>query len=1092
MSRLLLIANLLFASLGAWAQVTTSSLSGIVTDTNGEPLPGATIVATHTPSGTNYGTVAQSSGKYTVPGMRVGGPYTVKVTFIGYKEQTFDNIYLSLGVAANVNAKLEDVSTELSEVIVSSDRNDIFSSDRTGAASNVNNRTIQSVPTISRGLRDFTKLSPLANTSGNGTSFAGTSNRYNQFSVDGLVSNDVFGLSSSGTNGGQTGIEPISLDAIEEFTINIAPYDVRQSGFTGGGINAVTRSGSNTFQGSAYYFGNNQNLVGKNNPNTSTEVKYQEYTDYQAGFRLGGPIVKNKLFFFINGEITRQKTPLAFEPGTPESNITLDEVNRTIATLRSIAPDYDPGNYLTINDEINSDKFIAKLDWNINSKHKLTLRHSYTYGENIDNSRTTNQLRFYNNGVYFPSTTNSSGLELNSIFGSRYGNRLLIGYTSVKDDREPLGSPFPYTLINLGAPTGRTIIFGSENSSVANELNQDIFTLDDDFTIYSGKHTITIGTHNEFYKFYNLFVQNIFGNYAFQTLEDFESQATATPVAPTFYQIGYSFADDGSFQTGGAAKFNAYQLGLYVQDEFQVTDNLKLTGGLRLDLPIFPDKPMANDQFNQTYGEEGRTGVVPDTRVLWSPRIGFNFDVNGDRTTQIRGGTGLFTGRVPFVWVSNQFSNNGALNGTYSTGSSASSANPLTNGIMYSTDPFSQPTAEDVGATPGRGAINVIAPDFKFPQVFRSNIAVDQRLPWGLVATVEALFSKTYNNVNFTNLNRVEQSGFTFAGPDTRPRYTTTSTNPTSGGYNGAGRVDGGYDEIIKIENTNKGYTYNFMVQVVKELSHGFTGSLAYSYGDSKDLNSGTSSVAYSNWRFVNNVSGLNALNQTRSNYSPGSRIVGLVSYRKEYLNSRMATQVSLFYNGQSGQAISYRYNGDLNYDGTSNDLIYVPASQSEINLVSYTVGTGANAVTVTPAEQWASLDAFIEGDDYLKKRRGQYAERNGSRMPFQHQFDFRILQEFAIKAGNTTNKLQFSFDIMNVGNMINKDWGKSYILANQEFALINYLGLTDADPGAGVDYSSNTPRYTYNPALTNGNPWSASDLFSRWRAQFGIRYIFN
>ncbi len=764
-----------------------------------------------------------------------------------------------------------------------------------------------------------------------------------------------------------------------------------------------------------------------------------------------------------------------------------------MATLQSIAPEYDPGSALTIDDETNSNKFLAKIDWNISQKHKLTLRHSYTYGENFDNSRSAVQLRFYNNGVYFPSTTNSTGLELNSIFGTNAANRLLIGYTTVRDDREPLGNPFPYTLINLAdAPTGRTIVFGGENSSVANQLDQDNITITDDYTLFKGKHTITIGTHNEFYKFYNLFVQNIYGNYAFKSLADFESQATATPVAPTFYQIGYSFAEDGPAQTGGSAKFNAYQLGLYAQDEFQVSDKLKLTGGVRIDVPIFPDKPEGNDAFNDAYGENGKTGVVPDTRILWSPRIGFNWDVTGDRSIQVRGGAGLFTGRVPFVWVSNQFTNNGVLNGTYSTGSSASSANPLTNGITYSTEAFDQPTAEDVGATPGRGAINVIVPDFKFPQVFRTNLAVDKQLPWGLSATVEAIFSKTYNNINFVNLNRVEQTDFTFAGADNRPRYTTASTSATASGYNSAARVDPAYDEIIKIENTNKGYTYNVVVQLAKQFDRGFSGSLAYSYGESKDLNSGTSSVAYSNWRFNNNVYGLNNLEETRSNYSPGSRIVGLVSYRKEYLGGIMATQVSLFYNGQSGQPISYRYNGDLNYDGTANDLIYVPNSQSEINLVSYTVGTGADQITVTPDEQWASLNSYIEGDDYLKERRGQYAERNGSRMPFQHQFDFRILQEFAVKAGKSTNKIQLSFDIINVGNLINKDWGKQYTLLNQEFAFINYLGLTDADPSGGVNFSSNTPRFTYNPALTNGDPWAAHDLFARWRAQFGIRYIFN
>jgi hypothetical protein len=532
------------------------------------------------------------------------------------------------------------------------------------------------------------------------------------------------------------------------------------------------------------------------------------------------------------------------------------------------------------------------------------------------------------------------------------------------------------------------------------------------------------------------------------------------------------------------------QLGFYGQDDFQVTDKLKLTGGLRIDIPIFTDTPLGNDAFNATYGEYGKTGEVPDTKIMWSPRVGFNYDVKGDKSLQLRGGVGLFTGRVPFVWVSNQFSNNGVLNGTYSTGNSASSANPLTNGITYSVDPFDQPTAEDVGATPGR-CYQRYRPDFKFPQVFRANLAVDKQLPWwGLVATVEAIFSKTYNNVNFFNVNRQEQAGFSFAGPDSRPRYTTTSTNPLSSGYNGAARIDPAYDEIIKIENTNKGHAYNFVVQLTKPLTRGFSGSLAYSYGDSKDLNSGTSSVAYSNWRFVNNVNGLNNLSESRSNYSAGSRVVALASYRKEYFSGHMATQVSLFYNGQSGQAISYRYNGDLNYDGTSNDLIYVPAAQSEINLYP-TRWNGCGSVTVT-CSQWDALNSFIEQDDYLKERRGQYVERNGSRMPFQHQVDLRVIQEFAVKAGSSVNKIQISFDIMNVGNMLNNDWGKQYTLANQEFAFINYLGLTDTDPTSAVDYSSNTPRFTFNPALTNGKVWAASDLLSRWRAQFGIRYIFN
>jgi uncharacterized protein (UPF0333 family) len=1090
---LLLTFFVLTASMGAFAQgVTTASISGVVTNQKGETLPGATIVAVHQPTNAEYGTISREDGRFTIPNARVGGPYKLSISFVGYDTQEKNDVYLSLGNTTSINIQMAETGTNLQEVVVSASRGDVFNADRTGAATNVNNRTIQSVPTISRGLRDFTKLSPMASTMGNGTSFAGANNRYNQFAIDGLVNNDVFGLSSSGTNGGQSGIEPISLDAIEEFQINIAPYDVRQGGFTGGGINAVTRSGTNTFQGSAYYFGTNEGLVGGTSPNSGQKVDYPEFKDYQAGFRLGGPIIKNKLFFFVNGEIGRQSQPLAFVPGSSESLLSEAEVNSVVNVLNNIAPNYDPGSYTSIADETNSDKILAKLDWNISKNHKLTLRHSYTYGENIDNSRTNSQLRFYNNGVYFPSTTNSTGIELNSIFGTK-SNRLLLGYTTVKDDREPLGSPFPSTTINLTNPT-RSIVFGGESSSVANQLDQNIFTLTDDFTLFKGKHTITIGTHNEFYKFYNLFVQRIYGDYLFRSLADFETLGDNNPlndVNPVQFRYGYSFEEDGISQSKGAAEFNAFQIGLYVQDEFQVSDKFKLTYGIRFDVPIFPDTPKSNQLFNDTYGSIGKTGEVPKTRVMYSPRVGFNLDVMGDKSLQLRGGVGLFTGRVPFVWVSNQFTNNGELNGSVLLGSS--SGNPLA-GTPYITDPANQASNIPTNAVIGRGAINVIDEDFKFPQVFRTNLAVDKQLPWGLIGTIEAIYSKTYNNINFTNLNRVPQEGFQFAGPDKRPRFTTVSTNPTTGGYVQAGRVDGNFEDIIKLSNTNEGYSYNVMFQLQKQFDHGFSGSVAYTYGDAKDLNSGTSSVAASNWQFVSNVNGLNNLPLARANFSMGSRIVGLVSYRKEYLNNQMATQVSLFYNGQSGQPFSYRYSNDLNFDGTSNDLVYIPRDASEINLVSYNITVDNVQVPIAPEEQWAALDAFIKQDSYLSERRGQYAERNGARMPFQHQFDFRLLQEFGIKTGSSMNKLQLSVDILNVGNLINDEWGKQYNISNQEFAIINIENgiLTDTAPGAALDYSSNTPRYTYRPALTNGKAWTANDLFSRWRMQLGIRYIFN
>ncbi|MFO7370079.1 MAG: TonB-dependent receptor [Bacteroidales bacterium] len=1091
MRKLILIFVVFFTFLPyVGAQVTTSGVKGIVYDFNSETLPGATVLAVHEPSGTQYGTVANADGYYVLGNMRVGGPYKLTISFIGYRTQVFNEVYLSLGNVADINVKMPKAASELEEVVISASRNDVFNADRTGAASNVSNMVMTTIPNISRGLKDLTKISPYANTRGNGTSFAGTNNRYNLFAIDGVVNNDVFGLTSSGTNGGQTGIEPISLDAIEEFQINIAPYDVRQGGFTGGGINAVTKSGTNTFKGSIYYYLNNQKFVGSNNPSNDKKEEYPEYKDFQAGVTLGGPILKNKLFFFINGEITQNKTPLSYVPGTDGSNITIDEVNRVLATLRRIAPDYEPGSYSGIEDETNSTKILGKLNWNISDRHKLMLRHSYTFGENTDNSRSANALRFYNNGLYFPSKTHSTGLELNSILGNNLANRLMVGYTRVRDDRDPLGSPFPSTTIRLSS--SKTVTLGSEYSSVANQLDQDIYSVTDHLTFYKGKHTITLGTHNELYSFYNLFVQNIYGNYSFNSLENFETQGTVAAVAPTYYAIGYSFDEnDNPDQTKGAGEFNALQLGLYVQDEYQLSNRFQIIAGLRADMPIFLDKPEANNEFNETYGREGKTGDVPDPKIMWSPRLGFNWDAAGNRSIQVRGGSGLFTGRVPFVWISNQFSNNGQLNGTFSTGSSSASANPIVDPpIIYTTDPYDQPTAEDLGRTAGRGAINIIDKDLKFPKVFRSNLAMDMKLGWGVVATVEGIFSKTYNNVKFINLNRQENSSFVFEGPDQRPRYTAASNDPTARGYNSSSRLDANYDEIIKFENTNKGYSYNVMVQLQKQFEQGFAANIAYNYGRSKDINSGTSSVAYSNWRYVNQKSGLNNLELTTSDYDLGSRISGFVSYRKEYMKGKLASQFSLFYNGQTGGPLSYIYSGDLNNDGTSNDMIYIPATMSDINLIAYNKTVNGETVTVSPEEQWEMLEAFIKDDDYLKEHRGEYAKRNGARLPFSHQFDFRFIQEIRLDAGKTANRLQFSVDIINVGNLLNKEWGRQY--SGSYSYLIDYKGLEDQDPSSAYQYS-NQPTYNYTgSSLVNGKPYSVSDLASRWRMQFGIRYIFN
>ena len=459
---------------------------------------------------------------------------------------------------------------------------------------------------------------------------------------------------------------------------------------------------------------------------------------------------------------------------------------------------------------------------------------------------------------------------------------------------------------------------------------------------------------------------------------------------------------------------------------------------------------------------------------MWSPRLGFNWDVKGDKSIQVRGGTGLFTGRVPFVWISNQFTNNGMVNGSYSKGNSSSSGTPITSpaGMDFIADPNAQRNATDMGGTAGSGAINVVDKNFKFPQVFRTNLAVDVKLPWDIYGTIEGIFSKTFNNVNFINLNRDVDAAFSFVGADKRPRYISN-------------RVNSAWDEIVKFQNTNQGYSYNVVFMLQKQFKNGLNAQASYTYGKSMDLNSGTSSVAYSNWRYVNNVYGLNDLRLTRSNFDLGSRVTGLVSYKFEYLKGKMSTQVSLFYNGQSGQPLSYIYNGDMNNDGTTNDMIYIPRAMSEINLITIPATTGSNPTpAITPDQQWSALWDFIVHDPYLSKHRGEYAERNGARLPFSHQFDVRILQDIKVKVGETSNKLQLSLDIINIGNLFNQDWGKSIYASNQQFSLINYKGVV----------SGSTPTFTYSGSgmARDGGAYSFSDFSSRWRMQIGIRYVFN
>ncbi len=1036
MKKLLSTLFLVFAAICVFAQVTTSSLTGTIKDSQ-ETLVGASVKATHTPTGTVYGASTNVNGKYSINNLRVGGPYTVEVSYLGYRSFKVTDVYLQLGETLTLNSLLEKAGQQLQEVVVTASKDNTFNSKRTGAATNIGKDQLEKLPTLSRSLQDFTRLTPQAN----GNSFGGANNRFNNITIDGAVNNDVFGLSGSGTPGGQANTQPISLDAIQEIQVVLAPYDVTQGNFTGGGVNAVTRSGTNKFEGSAYFFGRNENTGGKN---VLTNTKSSSFMNNQYGFRFGGPIVKDKLFFFVNAELQRIESPLFNNAGEAGSAI-------TAATAKSIADyalatwNYDVGSYGPEVIQTENNKVFAKLDWNINPKNQLTVRYNYidAFDDNISRSGTF--FRFGNNAYKFENKQHVGVMELRTKLSDKVSNNLILGYSRIRDSRNTAGSLFPQiTILNIDNISSNSAELGSQRSSAANELDQDVIEFTDNLKVNLGKHNLTFGTHNEFFSFRNLFINNYNGRWDFNNVADFLSNT------PARVRATYSLIPG---EPTPSASFKAAQLGFYAQDEFEAAKGLKLTAGIRIDMPIFGDTPLRNPKIEASFPDY-RTDNMPSSKPLFAPRLGFNYDVFGDRSLQIRGGSGIFTGRVPFVWLSNQFSNSGMLFGTVDR------KNTVASPLSFVSDPTNQQSA---GAGSTRAEVNLVAKDFKLPQVFRNNLAFDVKLPFGITGTLEGIYSKTLNNVVYKDINLKESTATIASGlsnyADMRPAYGAKFDSPN-------------FTNVILLDNTNKGYTYSLTAQLQKRFDFGLSTMVAYTNGKATSVNDGTSSTAFSNWEFLQGVSNPNNPGLTTSSFQVRHRMVGSLDYKFNYgKNKASGTGISLFYAGRSGTPFTYLYNGDLNGDGGfSNDLIFVPEFASQIKLVA--------SGSTTAAAQWTALDAFIKADPYLSTRRGKYAERNGAETPWEHQFDVRITQDFGAIVKGSKNKIQLTFDIFNVGNLLNKDWGRQYFVSNQALTLITYS-------------TSNGGGYTFK-APSTGKGYQTSGFGSAWSGQFGVRYLFN
>ena len=1059
--RLIFTFMLVLTAAGVNAQVTTSAISGKVTDEQNETVIGATIVAVHEPSGTQYGAITNVDGRYTIQGMRTGGPYKLTVSYVGYQSAVFTGIMLELGNTYTQNVKLHPSSELLDEVVVVAD-----AKTQSGAATNFSANSIENTPTVDRNIYDIVKNSPLAMTSKNGgITFVGSNNRYNSFQIDGTVANDVFGLSAGGTNGAQTGANPISMDAIQEIQVVVAPYDVRQSGFTGGGINAITKQGTNETHGSAYTYFNNQNMYGKYSAVRGYEKSpMSQQFDRTYGGTLGGAIIKNKLFYFVSAEGKKNSYPSSTYPGYITNYI-------TSATAKQIADQYKKltgieETYGERDIEQKSFGLLARVDWNISEKHKLAVRyqHNNSYKDVYGANSTT--YYFGNSGYRMNNKMNSVVAELNSRLGDNLYNELRASGTFVRDFRDTEYSGPCVQISNVTGGDGETKItanIGTEFSSGANKLNQDVYSFEDNLSWYLGNHTLTFGTHNEIYKISNLFIQASEGAWYYNSLDYFLQDKP--------YKFTYKYSDPD--MTGGNLKYapvmKAGQFGFYAQDKWVVSRDFNFTYGIRFDIPLLFNKPTVNPTFNDFAAGRNmgvRVGETPSAKLMVSPRVGFSWYTDEEHRTLIRGGVGIFTGRVPFVWLSNSFNNTGMeQKGTTLQPKDESGKNDTNEAPSlgeYKDNPLAAATGsmkQDIVTTDKK---------FKYPQVLRANLAWEQFLPGDVKMTLEGVYSKTMNNVFFENLALVE-NGQVYAVPGVE-----ASASPSY-------KVQAGdYYSIINLKNTNKGYSYALSALLEKHFGFGLDMSASYTFGHSKSVNDGTSSVAYSNWKY-NYSRDTNSGNELGfSKFDIPHRVMAQVAYTTpKYWNNWMSTSISVIYNGFSGNRYSLTMNetSDFNGDGQKgNSLLYIPTDE-ELDKMKFVDATNKKGeVTMTAEESRQAFKQWIEGDAYAKEHRGQYAERNSNLTKWEHEINLHLAQTIYNPKG--LGKLEFTFDIINFANMLNKKWGATYgSLYN--LSPISVTKLTTVD-------GQTTPNYIYNKSEI-----TKSDVSSRWHAQVGIRLTF-
>jgi hypothetical protein len=1097
----IIVLVMLFASWQiAEAQVTTSSMAGVVRSGNGETLPGATIIATHLPSGTTYGTTSSGTGHFNIQGMRVGGPYTVQVSFMGFQTQSAENITLSLGEPFNLNVTLNDGATALEGVTVVGERTSAFNTVRTGAVTNVNNQMMAQKPTISRNFTDIAGLSPYSTGSG---SFVGRESFATNITIDGANFNNNFGLSGGGTPG--VSGEPISMDAIEEMQVVVAPFDVRQSNFTGAGINAVTKSGSNTVKGTVYGFFNNQNMGGKkirgkeisNIPEASKQI---------YGFSVGAPIIKNKLFIFLNGEINNETRPgntlLAVAPGRDPND---PNVSNTVqaSDLQAFSNflkekfGYETGRYESWGgDNIGNNKMLARIDWNVNNNHRVTARYNYSKSSNISRpsgssdgggainpSRhsKTGGMSFENSQYSNEGTMHSLTGELNSRFSNQLSNNLLIAYTSYDQPRTTTSSIFPMVDIMRGQRDSAAshggansyMTAGYELFSYQNRVQNNTLIITNNATYQHGEHTFTGGLSFERQYFANSYLRNGTAYYRYKNFEAFQNHVNGvTSGAGTHWSdynpIGFAYTYPINGHTEPKSELSFGQFAAYIQDEWSVRDNLKLTMGLRVDLPMYFDGAIDNPGIHgKTFRDEQTVDLStwPDAKLLWSPRLGFNWDVHKDRSLTVRGGTGMFTGRIPFVWFTNQPGNSGMLqfqlNVTDQTRLvripfAADAKDLLTNAAI--TDIFPQENAVR------GGRIAAIDKDFKLPQVWRTSLATDIKLPLDMMLTLEGIYTKDINAVWFDNININDPDSKILEGKFERDFYT-------------AGRTYINTDvnaDVVIMKNTKEGHGASLSAQLRLPNWNGLSGDIAYTFSHTKEFQQRSNgSDPFSAWSNRQTINSLNSTELGLSLMNTPHRLMVSLNYSIEYAK-HFATTISLFYTGRTGNSYTYTYNGRPANFAVGTWVAYLPKEKNEV-------------IWRSDAD-WDAYQEFIKNNPNIEKHLGDYAPKYGVYLPWTNRIDLRIAQDFKLKVNNTTHRLQFTADIMNFGNLLNSKWGIQDNLNGSfsSFPLLTYV-RRDAETGKAV-LGMNGPRageYWTSPKI---DPSSQS---ATWAIQLGLRYSF-